>query len=868
LLACQIPLGPGDIVGISLPRSIEMIIAVLAVIKTGAAYMPLDPHHPHDRIRQILGNAKPKCLITSGEHGEDYTASAPVLFIDRILEQSRSFPAVDPSVATTADHLVYVLHTSGSTGVPKGVCMGQNALINLIQWQIGQSLAKAATRTLQFSPLTFDVSFQEIFSTLATGGTLVLITDELRSDPIGLLDLIYTSRINRIFLPFVALQALTEHSQLTDIIPAGLEEVMTAGEQLKITPQIVNFFSRIPGAILYNQYGPTEAHVVSQYKLSGNPADWPKLPPIGNPITNSQLLILNNRLLEEPPGVAGELCIGGACLADGYLNNPEMTTRSFIRWNSPRTGPIRIYRTGDMARIRPDGAIEFLGRRDSQVKIRGFRIELGEIESSLNTEKDIRQAVVTTQEDNLGNTRLVAYLITKPESETPAPGISKEQPSHAQRSKWKEHLRKTLPEYMIPHEFIVVDHLPLTATGKIDRRALPRITRFFAQDGQQPYIAPRTPTEEWIAGIWSRLLNLDKISVDADFFELGGHSLIGVKVMVAIEKNTGRRLPLSTLFENSTIEKLSRMLTIDENKINWDSLVAIKPSGTKKPVYLIHGAGLNVLIFNSLGRYMDQDQPVYALQALGLNGKAELLYSIEEIAAKYCSELLAGNPNGPFALAGYSLGGFIAFEMAKQLRSMGKEVRMLAILDTYAGNRDPSEKSTTRLLRKIIRQFRKLAFFSRSFIHNPGEIISYQAVVLGSKIRSLFAHGYKVDKEFFTYEQEVNHSYEIAYNNYRMTPTDIEVDLFRVKKRINYIDDRIYMGWNNYARGVRVHEVPGDHKTFLFPPNDAEFAAILQKCLDQRMTVSVERHPDQVARRNFVLSQLLFLGLQWPIELG
>jgi thioesterase domain-containing protein len=260
------------------------------------------------------------------------------------------------------------------------------------------------------------------------------------------------------------------------------------------------------------------------------------------------------------------------------------------------------------------------------------------------------------------------------------------------------------------------------------------------------------------------------------------------------------------------------------------------------PIYMIHGAGLNVLVFNSLGKYMDMDQPVYGMQALGLSGKTQLLYSIEEIAQKYIAEILANNPDGPYALAGYSLGGFIAFEMAKQLMSMGKEVKMLGILDTHAGNRDSTEKKTTKAFKKMVRQFRKLAFFSRLFLTHPRRTIAYQAGILGGKIGKLFQRTYKVDEEFFTYEEEVNRSYDIAYEKYFMTPTDLKIDLFRVKQRIYYIDDPSYMEWLKYTNsGVEVHEVPGDHKTFLFPPNDREFARILQACLDERSREEIVR---------------------------
>ena len=838
----------GDIIGISSERSIEMIITLLAILKCGASYLPIDLQNPNERITQILDNANVRILLVPRSKINSVKTNSLCIAVEQVFGESKAFSRHFPGVPTTDHDLIYILHTSGSTGKPKGVCMGQGALVNLLLWQANQSTSKQGAKTLQFSPLTFDVSFQEIFATLTSGGQLCLISDDLRLDPIRLLDFINIQEINRIFLPFVALQSLTENSDMINRFPASLEEVITAGEQLIITPQIIKFFSRIPKAVLYNQYGPTEAHVVSQYKLSGDPALWPTLPPIGRPISNTGILILNKHLMPEPAGVTGEICICGDCVAEGYLNLPEITAQKFLTWQDPSGKKIRIYRTGDLARMHQDGNIEFLGRGDDQIKIRGYRVELGEIEAHLNREKDIKQAVVNKQEDSNGNLRLIAYLTIEHDLDqrnllkaenvrhlNSAIRIADSEKYKELVARLKENLGKVLPDYMIPYEFAIVDKLPLTDTGKVDKKALPKITQFSNRHLPNDYISPRTAAETFIAKVWADILGIEKISINSDFFELGGYSLIAVKVMVAIENETGRRLPLSILFENPTIEKLARMITVSEDLITWNSLVPIKTTGSKIPIYVVHGGGLNILTFRSLGKYMDNDQPVFGMQALGLNGKAQLLYSIEDIAKKYNDEILEINPDGPFALAGYSLGGFIAFEMAKHFKKMGKEVIMLGILDTYAGNRDPMEKPLHKAFRKIIRQFKKLRHFSREFLKRPGEILSYQASILGHKISHLFVTRYKIDEEFFTYEEEVNRSYDIAYDKYFMNPMDIEIDLFRVEKRINYIDDPIYLGWEDYAtKGIKVYEVPGDHKTFLYPPNDEHFAHALQVALDNR----------------------------------
>jgi amino acid adenylation domain-containing protein len=1227
----------GDKIALSIDRSLEMIVALLAVIKTGSAYVPLDMSYPAERINFIIENSDAKFLLVSKKNAEKYAQVADsVLFIEDTIQEAARFPTEDLTVKTEKNSLVYILHTSGSTGNPKGVCMGQNALVNLLLWQEKHSTADSQTRTLQFSPLSFDVSFQEIFATLTKGGMLILITEELRFDPFKLLELIHQQNVNRIFLPFVALQAITESAVASSIYPEGLKEVMTAGEQLKITPQIVKFFSEIPGAFLYNQYGPTEAHVVTELKLSGDPEKWPNLPNIGKEIFNTRIFILDEQLCELDEGEIGELCISGLCLAEGYLNLPEMTQEKFTKLPGSE---IRIYRTGDLARFLPDGNIEFLGRSDHQVKIRGYRIELGEIEAHLNKQEGIKQAVVNAQEDASGNKRLIAYLtsdtielgkegavswherwdsiydsgvksgkskddetsdeildllignqlsnsddykvqanewnvestrrikeigakkiieigcgggqfitdlapdaekyfatdysevainyinekikaqpekwknvtavvaeandfskiagqspdlilinsviqyfpnakylfsvieqaanavkegcifigdvqshsalkmhhaseqllhssdqlsisdfeervtrrmniedelsidpeffyfikteipqithievqlrkgsyvnettkyhydvwlyvnspviVSEPEEivdwqvftsfseleeklvqlplktiivsnipnqrvwndynlirvleELPSSGtvadikaalgksindltfdpnvfwdlgnrlnfdtfvrwtnngsegsfevvfIPKDSsikkgcvsPAALASSKsrigdfedtlniiinsnnnelitlWKNNLKKVLPEYMVPNEFVMLNKLPLTATGKIDRKALPAVSEPASSKNAHSFIAPRTSAERLVGGIWSDVLNIKEISIDSNFFELGGHSLIAVKVMVAIEKETGKRLPLATLFENSTIEGLAKMLAADENEIKWNSLVPIKKTGSKIPIYMIHGGGLNVIVFNPLGKYMNKEQPVYGMQALGLNGKTELLYSMEALADRYNQEIINNDPVGPYALAGYSFGGLLAYEMAKRLIAMGKEIKMLGILDTYAGGKDIKQSISKKIYAKIIRQFKKVNFFSRLLMTNPMETIEYQLLVLKRKINRLF-FGAKVGSydKIFLYDDEIYKSYDMAWKNYRMQPFDIHVDVFRTKKRIYFLDDMAYLGWREYAKkGVSVHEVPGDHKTFLFPPNDKEFAEILQEVLDSK----------------------------------
>jgi len=539
-----------SIIGISTTRSIETIIGVLAILKSGKAYLPLDPTYPEDRLQQIVSDSGiDSCLSLKKESSLFKSFGVSVLNLDD------GYKTVGKNQQPDA-HLAYVLYTSGSTGKPKGVCMGHRPLVNLLLWQQKHSSAGIGTKTLQFAPLSFDVSFQEIFATLTTGGTLVLIEDDLRLDPQSLLNFIQQEKINRIFVPFVALQYLTEAADANQFFPSSLQEVMTAGEQLKITPQVIGFFKALPDAILYNQYGPTECHVVTELKLEGDPASWPALPSIGKAIDNTEMLILDEHLNALPKGEIGELCIAGICLADGYLNRPELTAEKFIDWKNANNNFQKIYRTGDHARYMPDGNIEFLGRKDDQVKIRGYRVELGEIEVLLNHQKNIQQAVVVAREDIPGQKRLVAYLVSSDNKKDTA----------SLRKSVEQHL----PDYMIPSAFVWMEVLPKTTSGKIDKKALPK-PEIKRPELAVLYKAPVGKTEKIMASLWASLLQLDKVGVNDNFFELGGNSLLAVKTVADLKLHHKINLPITKLYQYPTIHEIVKHLEGSkrpESKIN------------------------------------------------------------------------------------------------------------------------------------------------------------------------------------------------------------------------------------------------------------------------------------------------------------
>ncbi|HIP97643.1 MAG TPA: amino acid adenylation domain-containing protein, partial [Anaerolineae bacterium] len=556
----KLGVGPETLVGICVERSPEMIIGLLGILKAGGAYVPLDPDYPRERLVFMLEDARVPILLTQSHllerlevkrKTQDVKRSTQyairdTLCLDADWETIAQESAENPTSGVTAENLAYVIYTSGSTGTPKGVAMRHRPLYNLLSWQLRNWTLPNGARTLQFAPLSFDVSFQEIFSTWCSGGTLVLISEGMRQDIARLLRSLTDEKIERLFLPFVALQHLAEATDGQAVSATTLGEVITAGEQLQITRSIASLFGTLEGCTLHNQYGPSESHVVTAFTLMGSPSDWSALPPIGRPIDNTQIHLLDKHLQLVPIGVPGELYIGGDSLARGYLNRPGLTAERFLPDPFSEEPGARLYKTGDLARYLPDGNIEFLGRADHQVKIRGFRVELGEIEAVLGGHPALREVVVLAREDGSGSKRLVAYVIP---AQKPVPTVSE----------LRDFLKEKLPEYMVPSAFVTLEALPLTPSGKVDRRALP------APDGARPelegaFVAPRTPVEKELAGIWTQVLGVERVGIYDNFFDLGGHSLLATQVISRVRTTYQVDLPLRRLFETPTVAGLAALI--------------------------------------------------------------------------------------------------------------------------------------------------------------------------------------------------------------------------------------------------------------------------------------------------------------------
>jgi len=531
--------GPDVLVSLFMERSLEMAIAILAVLKAGGAYLPIDPDWPPERIGFVLADARVKLVLTQESlRAAVNDFAAEIVCLDGDLSRLSDESDENPSPTALGRHAAYVIYTSGSTGTPKGVVNIHDGLLNRIQWMQQRYHLTASDRVLQKTPCTFDVSVWEFLWPLTSGASLVLARPGGQRDSAYLVQLIESRQITTVHFVPSMLDAFVRQPGVEQC--SSLKRVFCSGEALSHDLQ-QRFFER-SSAALYNLYGPTEASIdVTAWECRRDCGG--TVVPIGRPIANTQIYILDGELQPVPIGVAGELHVGGAGLARGYLNRPDLTAEKFIPNPFRSEAGARLYRTGDLARYLPDGNIEFLGRIDDQVKIRGYRIELGEIECVLRQHPTVCETVVLAREDNPGEKRLVGYVVG----------------ADAKVDELRSYLKQKIPAYMVPSIFVCLDAFPLNPNGKVDRKALP------APDQTRPetattYVAPGTPTEEILAEIWAEVLKLDKVGVHDNFFELGGHSLLAAQVVARLGSTLKLEIPLRLLFEAPTIQDLAQRI--------------------------------------------------------------------------------------------------------------------------------------------------------------------------------------------------------------------------------------------------------------------------------------------------------------------
>jgi amino acid adenylation domain-containing protein len=565
-----------DVVAIATERSLEALVGILGVLKAGAGYLALDPGYPAERLRFMVEDARPSLVLrqrgvalsTHGAQELELDLDSAVLTLGN---------ASRPSPRHHAGSIAYAIYTSGSTGKPKGVAMVHGALDNLIDWQLRDSRATLGTVTLQFAPLSFDVHFQEIFSTWCSGGRLVLVSEELRLEMLRLLELLEREQVSRLFLPFIALQSLADIAVGHGRLPRSLREVITAGEQLQITRAIAELFSQLPDARLFNHYGPSETHVVTSHLLEGPPDTWPALPPIGRALPDVTLAVLREDGVPVEPGQEGELFLGGVALARGYLYRPELTAERFVTLGdaSAAFAGQRFYKTGDLVKDVGGGVLQFLGRLDGQVKVRGYRIELGEIEVALSAHTSVKEAAAAVYEPTPGDKRIGAWVVLEEGADIAA---------------LRRSLQDRLPEYMLPSAFVTLPQLPRTPSGKVDKRSLPTPTSRRPALSSEP-VPPTSALEQSLLKIWESVLGLAGLGTHDNFFELGGNSLLALRAAAATEKMAAKPLPITRFFQHPTIAGQAGYLTNPDAAATGVRRVSGRALGAGAPIAIVGMAG-------------------------------------------------------------------------------------------------------------------------------------------------------------------------------------------------------------------------------------------------------------------------------------
>ncbi|AEW98744.1 non-ribosomal peptide synthetase [Streptantibioticus cattleyicolor] len=657
--------GPDQVVGVHAGRTVDLVVGVLGVLKAGAAWLPLDPGQPAARLAAMVADAAPVLVLSDAAAPAD--GWLPLTAVEAEGDRTDA-----PGVSVTDDHLAYVIYTSGSTGRPKGVAVTHRSVRNLFDhWlhRIGAAPGEAASA---WSSIGFDASVHELLMPLTTGAALHLVPDELRGDPRALLDWMRQHHVTQAFLPPAYVKWIDEDPE-TRLAGLPLRKLLTGVEPLP-EAALHRMCRLLPGLRVLYGYGPTEATLYATVHDDFRPLE--RQCPIGRPLPGARMYLLDERLEPVPDGVPGEIFLGGAALARGYLHRPDLTEERFLP--DPFLPGERLYRTGDLARRLPDGTAMYLGRRDDQVKLRGFRIEPGEVEAALREVPGVTEAVVLTDEDAAGQPRLVAGV---------GRGAAEPRPPH----EWRAELSRRLPDYMIPAVFVELPRLPLNHSGKVDRAALRELART-AHPAQVNTTTPRDHVEMALHRIWRRLLLHPAIGVRDDFFDIGGTSISAIKLSHAVEAEFGTPLPIRDIMLHPTIEaQAGRVRQGAGSRPAGGSLIEFRPGAGKRRVVCVHPAGGTAFCYLPLAAALPEDTGVCGIQSPGIEAGEEPLPTVEAMARTYL-ELVAPRPDETLVLCGLSYGGLVAHEMGRLLAASGHPSVTVVLLDTH-GTEDAAARA-------------------------------------------------------------------------------------------------------------------------------------------------------------------------------
>ncbi|PWH82543.1 hypothetical protein DIS18_09865 [Algibacter marinivivus] len=789
----------GEIIALCLERSLDMIISMLGILKSGYAYLPIDPEYPQKRIDFILKDAGVDSILTHtllSKHLNN--CDAKQVLIDTINKKSIAFPKELPNVEET--NLAYVIYTSGSSGKPKGVPITHKNIINSTASRL-DFYDNNPTSFLLMSSISFDSSKAGIFWTLCTGGNLVITEKRIEQDIDEISNVIEQQKVSHTLMLPSLYQVILNNVNLSKL--RSLNTVVVAGEACSKS-LCKTHFKTLPNASLYNEYGPTEASVwCIAHKIKREDVNRTQIP-IGKPIANSRIHLLSTEKNNVPIGVSGEIYIGGANLSKGYINRPELTESAFIK--NPFSKNEKLYKTGDLAKYNNDGSIQFLGRADQQIKIRGFRVELDDIENTIDKNEQVEKCIILVKKYNKGNLkRLVAYI-------KPANTFNEEV--------LKSALKKELPDYMIPSSFILIDEMPLLPNGKIDRsllnKTIPESTVLDSENIEKP----KNEIEEKLLKIWEETLNISPISTNDNFFEIGGDSIMSIQIISKARKN-GVMLSPNQLFEHQTISGLSKLL-IDakKQKDEWSFMAKIRSEGNKKPLFCIHSGGGHVFFYGLLKKYLKADRPIYAVQPVGLYGSEDMHKSIEEMTSEYLKAIRKIQPKGPYNILVYCFSTSVGNEMAIQLDKIGEEINII-VADTMASpwNATDSDSLKTRVFS-----------FLKRFLMNPFKAINTflkDRVYLLKAIKGKY-FGKSKEKQL----EELKANLRKISVDYTWKKNKGNVSLLLTEKPDENFNKFIVKSWKKYAKGgITIYPTKGNHPT-LFEEPDVQFVSEqIDKCI-------------------------------------
>jgi amino acid adenylation domain-containing protein len=652
-------IAPDHVIAVALPPTPRRIITLLAILKAGAAYLALDPAQPPTRIAHMLRDASPACVITDDDHTHLVGSAGPVLQPDH--NDLARQPTTNPRTRPSPHNLAYVIYTSGTTSQPKPVAVEHSQVVSHLEWMTAEFSVSSNDVVLGHMSPSFDASVGEIWLSLMAGAALCVAPKEILADPVPLLKFAEQHGVTIAQIAPSLLAAIPAQAEC-----ATLRQVITGGEPLPT--ELARHFASRWNVSVASMYGPTETTVAvtcCHYNslVNGHTV------PLGRPVWNTQLYVLDPRMRPVIDGATGELYIGGAQVARGYRDHPGITAERFVPDFFGGAGG-RLYRSGDICRWRSNGQLEHVGRLDHQIKVRGYRIEPGEIEAALTSHPSIRRALVVAREDSPGDRRLIAYMVLATDAGAASPDTFE----------LREWLGRSLPSYMIPSAFVTIDSWPATMSGKIDRAALPRPDLV----ATAVYERPTTQTEELVAATWRNVLQADSIGVNDNFFDLGGHSLSAVRMFSHLASRFGRAIPVTTIFAHPTVRQLATWLEASVQGERETLLVPIQTAGTEPPLFLVHPVGGNVLCYGNLARQLGSERPVYGIAAKGFDGLQEPVESVNEMAASYLAAIAAQGYCGPYILGGWSIGGVIAYEMARQVQRETSLTTPVVMIDTSA----------------------------------------------------------------------------------------------------------------------------------------------------------------------------------------